>query len=130
MKIKIYIALTAFCLGLLATAYAQEKKSINTMTDNTEITLINPFIVPADKLDETITMWKQARDFLQTQPGYISTALHQSLSPDAQYRLINIAKWESPEAFKAATQKMQTEANLPRIEGVKGGPELYTVISN
>ncbi len=98
------------------------------MTDETAITLINPFEVPADKLDATILMWEQARDFLQQQPGYISTALHQSLASDAQFRLINIAKWDSAEAFKAATQKMRTEANLTRVEGAKGGPALYKVI--
>lgn len=91
-------------------------------------TLINPFEVPADKLDEAILMWEEARDFLKQQPGYISAALHQSVAPDARFRLVNIAKWESADAFRAATQKMQAEANLPRIEGVSGGPALYTVI--
>lgn len=127
MKIGTLFVLAALYLGLSATTYAQEKLRIDTMTDDTTITLINPFVVPADKLNETIAMWEQARDFLQTQPGYISTALHQALSPDAQYQLINVAKWESPETFKAATQKMQAEGSIPRIKGVRGGPELYTV---
>ncbi|MEM7169850.1 MAG: antibiotic biosynthesis monooxygenase family protein [Pseudomonadota bacterium] len=90
--------------------------------------LINPFTVPAGKLDETIAMWEQARDFLQKEPGYISTALHQSVSLDAQYRLINVAQWESVETYTAATKKMRSEANLPRIEGVRPAPALYTVI--
>ena len=98
------------------------------MSEDTAITLINPFEVPMGKLDEAILMWEQARDFLQKQPGYISTALHQSMKPDARFRLVNIAKWENIEAFKAASQKMHAEANLPRVEGVSGGPELYTVI--
>jgi heme-degrading monooxygenase HmoA len=99
-------------------------------SSKTPITLINPFTVPEDKLCDTIAMWEKARDFLKVQPGYISTALHQSLMPDSQYRLINIAKWESSEAFKAATTKMRAEGNLPRIEGVSGAPTLYTVIRN
>ena len=92
------------------------------------VVLINPFTVPADKLGETIAMWEQARDFLQTQPGYISTELHQSLSPDAQYRLINVARWESPELFVKATKQMQQEAELPRIQGVTPAPQLYTIV--
>ena len=92
------------------------------------VVLINAFTVPSDKLDETIAMWEQARDFLQEQPGYISTALHQSISPIARYRLINVAQWESIDAFKAATGKMRAEANLPRIEGVVAHPDLYTVV--
>lgn len=92
------------------------------------VILINPFTVPSNTLDATIAMWEQARDFLQTQPGYVSTALHQSLTEDAQYRLINVAEWESAEAYMAATRRMRTEANLPRIEGVLPNPDLYTVI--
>ena len=98
------------------------------MSDDDAIVLINPFVVPADKLGETIIMWEQARDYLQTQPGYISTALHQSLAPDATFQLINVAKWESAEAFQTASKKMATEANLPRIEGVVADPALFTVI--
>ena len=98
------------------------------MSEENAIVLINPFVVPADKLDETITMWEQARDYLQTQPGYISTALHQSLVPDATFRLINVAKWESAEAFQTASKKMAAEADLPRIEGVVADPSLFTVI--
>ena len=99
------------------------------MSEDAAIVLINPFVVPADKLDETITMWEQARDYLQTQPGYISTALHQSLAPDATFRLINVAKWESAEAFQTAkAEKMAAEADLPRIEGVIADPSLFTVI--
>lgn len=98
------------------------------MSEDAAIVLINPFVVPADKLDETITMWEQARDYLQTQPGYISTALHQSLAPDATFRLINVAKWESAEAFQTASKKMAAEADLPRIEGVIADPSLFTVI--
>ncbi len=93
-----------------------------------EITLINPFEVPANKLDETIAFWEKARNFLQTQPGYISTSLHQSIADDARFQLINIAKWQSAEAFVAASRKMQAEAGLPRVEGLIPSPGLYTVI--
>lgn len=39
-------------------------------------------------------MWEMARDFLNDQTGYVSTKLHQSLSPDAKYLLINGAEWK------------------------------------
>ncbi len=92
------------------------------------VVLINTFTVPVEAIDEAITMWETARDFLKAQPGYISTKLHRSLSPDTKYLLINVAEWESPEAFKAATGLMQKKAILQRIEGVVPGPGLYKVI--
>lgn len=78
------------------------------------VILINPFVVLAGKLDETISMWEKARDYLQKLPGYISTALHQSVVDDARYRLINVAKWSNIEMYQAATKKMRTEAGLPK----------------
>lgn len=121
MNKAIVKSLVVFCTVLFTFG-----ANANQQTEN--VTLINSFIVPADKLPETISMWEQARDFLQKEPGYISTALHQSLSPDAQYLLINVAQWESVETYKKATSKMRAEANLPRIEGVKPNPFLYKVI--
>ena len=92
------------------------------------VVLINPFVVPPDALDETIAMWEQARAFLATQPGYISTKLHRAVSPDAQYLLINVANWESIETFQAAIAAMQQQAALPKIAGVIPAPQLYKVI--
>ncbi len=92
------------------------------------VVLINPFVVPPDALDETIAMWEQARAFLAAQPGYISTKLHQAVSPDAHYLLINVANWESIETFQAAIAAMQQQAELPKIAGVIPAPQLYTVI--
>lgn len=107
---------------------AIDKKDIQVMTDQNHTILINPFVVPEDQLEDTIIMWEQARDYLQTQPGYVSTALHQSLTPDSKFRLINVATWESAEAFQKANANMQKEANLPKLEGVVANPSLFTVI--
>ncbi len=96
---------------------------------NEPVILINPFVVPAGSEEEAIAMWMKARDFLATQPGYISTKLHKSLSPDATFTLINVAQWESSDAFRAATTAMRESSGIPRIEGVKGDPQLYSVIA-
>ena len=94
-----------------------------------EVTLINVFEVPEGMLEETVAMWTQSRDFLQTQPGYISTALHRSVGPDARYQLINIAKWDSIDAFDAATAAMRTEAGIAPVEGLSFTPGLYQVVA-
>jgi heme-degrading monooxygenase HmoA len=66
------------------------------------VILINAFEVPAGEDDNFIRGWERARDFLRRQPGFVSTALHQSLAPDADFRFVNVAHWESAEAFRAA----------------------------
>lgn len=95
------------------------------------IVLINPFTVPAGKLEESVKFWEKARDFLQNEPGYISTKLHQSIKPDATYQLVNVAVWESSEAFASATQKMKEylrSEKIKMVEGLKYDPALYRVI--
>lgn len=93
-----------------------------------EVTLINAFEVPDGQLEETIEAWEAARDFLSAERGYVSTALHQAITPDARFQLVNIAIWESPEAFAAATARMRELEIMPPIEGLNFHPALYTVI--
>jgi len=97
-------------------------------TAKAETVLINVFEVPAEQREATIAAWEEARDFLAEQPGYIDTALHRSLSPDDRFQLVNIAQWESPEAFKAATRAMKDAGVFTAPEGVVPNPALYTVI--
>jgi hypothetical protein len=92
------------------------------------VTLINVFEVPPAALAETIRRWEAARDFLVRQPGYVSTRLHQSVTPEARFALINVAVWESAEAFRAASARMAAELQNPMPEGVRFTPGLYRVI--
>ena len=92
------------------------------------VILINAFIVPDGKEAEAIAFWEKAADFMRTQPGYVSTALHESILPNAQFHLINIAKWESVDAFKNASEALRTSGTIKPVEGVRPTPSLYTVI--
>jgi heme oxygenase (mycobilin-producing) len=88
--------------------------------------LINAFEVPAGKDEEFISAWEGSRDVLRSRPGYVATQLHQSLSPDAEFQFVNIARWASPQEFQAAVQD-------PRFREVsampyKPHPSLYEVI--
>ena len=47
------------------------------------VVLINAFEVPAADAVAFIAAWCGARDYLRSQPGYIDTVLHQSMTPDA-----------------------------------------------
>ncbi|MEL7107633.1 MAG: antibiotic biosynthesis monooxygenase family protein [Pseudomonadota bacterium] len=93
-----------------------------------QVTLINTFEVPEQRLDETIHAWEVARDFLSTQPGFIETALHRSRDENAKYQIINIAIWNSEADFFTATSKMRSEKVMPLVDGLKFQPALYDVI--
>ncbi|WP_375750079.1 antibiotic biosynthesis monooxygenase family protein [Vibrio sp. HN007] len=128
MRIINLVATSILMSGVLLLNLAHANQGQVNHDNNSAVTLINPFIVPVNKLDETIAMWEKARDFLQQQPGYISTELHQAISTDSEYQLINVAKWKSAKEFKAATKKMHASGEIPKIDGVKYRPGLYKVI--
>jgi heme-degrading monooxygenase HmoA len=69
------------------------------------VVLINAFEVPEAEDEAFLAGWERQRDFLSTQEGYLSTRLHRSLSPDASFRFVNVALWESAQAFRDATSQ-------------------------
>ena len=54
------------------------------------VVLINAFEVPAADAEEFIAAWEKTRDYLETQPGYVDTALHQAVASDAEFRFVNM----------------------------------------
>lgn len=69
------------------------------------VLLINSFEIPVGEDRAFMRGWERARDFLRTQPGYVSATLHRSITPDADFRFVNVALWESAEDFRAATSR-------------------------
>jgi hypothetical protein len=111
--------LAALCLaGLLAAGPAAAQP----------VTLINVFEVPPGRLEETIRFWEAARDFLAGQPGYVSTRLHQAITPDARFQLINVGVWESEAAYAAATGRIPQAVRVPPPEGLRFTAALFRVV--
>jgi heme-degrading monooxygenase HmoA len=68
------------------------------------LVLINAFEVPREEAEHFIAAWETSRDYLTSQPGYVGTALHQAVTPGADFQFVNIARQQSAEDFQAATQ--------------------------
>src|ERR1700674_2140984 len=92
------------------------------------VILINPFEVPAGQEEEFLTQWREAAEHLRHEPGFLSTRLHESLDPQAKFRFVNVAEWESPQHFQAA---MRTEAfeQISQKMPFTASPALYRVIA-
>jgi len=67
--------------------------------------LINTFEVPSGADESFLADWERAHDFLLSQPGYRSSQLHKSVELGADFRYINVAVWDSEDAFRAATSR-------------------------
>ena len=91
------------------------------------VVLINPFEVPAEVGDEAfLAGWQEAADFLRSQPGFVDATLHRALRPDARFRFVNVATWESPAAFAAAVATDRFR-ELNRDNSIPNYPALYQV---
>jgi|ERR1051326_7297239 heme-degrading monooxygenase HmoA len=92
------------------------------------LTLINAFEVPSGRAGEFIAAWERTRDYLATQPGYVDTALHQAIGPQAEFQFVNIAHWRSAEEFMAATQSEGFRESAAGLAGYRPHPGLYRAV--
>ncbi len=69
---------------------------------NQPVILINPFIVPLGEEEEFVKKYSEVSEMFKSAPGFINAKLHRSLNPHAPFAFVNIARWESLAAFKAA----------------------------
>jgi heme-degrading monooxygenase HmoA len=91
------------------------------------VILINPFEVPDGTNDEDFLRgWERAADYIRQQPGFVGTRLHRALRPDARFRFVNVAEWESPQDFQAAVGS--EEFRQIASGAARGSPALYEVV--
>ena len=64
------------------------------------VVLLNVFTLDAADAAGFLEAWSAEAEFFKTQPGYISTQLHQGVGGSTMY--VNYAVWESAAAFAAA----------------------------
>ena len=92
------------------------------------VTLINPFEVTEDEEEQFLKAWLEGAALLRQAPGFISTRLHRSLDPQAKFRFVNIAQWESPQHFQAA-MSIEAFQQIREKMPFTANPALYRVIS-
>jgi heme-degrading monooxygenase HmoA len=91
------------------------------------VTLLNVFIVPEDKEEEFLLNWRKTTGVFSRKKGFIEAHLHRNTGVgNTAFRFINIAKWESAEAWKQTHDDYRpTEYDIP---GVKGHPSIFESI--
>jgi heme-degrading monooxygenase HmoA len=95
------------------------------------VTLINCFEVPAARADAFYGLWTDTSGYFRARDGYQSLRLHQALSPDAQYRFVNVANWAALEDFQAAhaTAQFRELVSQPAWSEFPSSPALYKVVT-
>ena len=67
-----------------------------------QCTVIVAYEVAHEDAKRFLDSWEKANEFLKKQPGFVSTALHQAVSANPDFRFVNISCWENDDAFRKA----------------------------
>ena len=93
---------------------------------NQPVILINPFVVPKGEEEEFVKKYSEVSELFQSTPGFINAKLHRSLNPNAPFAFVNIARWESLAAFKAAVSSPEFK-EIHKNFHYEGKASLYEV---
>jgi heme oxygenase (mycobilin-producing) len=106
----------------------------NRQADDSPVTLINVFEVPAEHADAFVDGWRERAALMSTKPGFLDTRLHRALSSQSRFQLVNVSRWESREAFETATADAEFQERIgaatadPRVP-ISANPGLYKVVA-
>jgi len=95
------------------------------------VTLVNCFVVEADRDEAFTSLWTATSGYFRAQPGFVALRLHRALSPDTHYRYINVATWASAQQFQAAhaTAEFRAVVGQPAWSEFPSSPALYEVVT-
>jgi len=89
------------------------------------VRLISAFEVPPDADAAFMAAWEQTRDLLSQTEGATLPQLHRALRPDAEFRFVNVARVESPKAWRQAIGDAALPGGAMRFKAHSG---LYEVV--
>jgi heme-degrading monooxygenase HmoA len=97
------------------------------------VTFINVFEVPVEQIDTFIAHWRELAKIMSTAPGFRNARLHRALSSQTRFQIINVANWESPQAWEAATANPEFQDGLRALAEdaevqFSANPALYQVV--
>jgi heme-degrading monooxygenase HmoA len=95
------------------------------------VTLINRFVVDPARDEAFLALWTEASRYFRAQPGFVSLRFHKAVTPDADYRYVNVASWETLADFQAAhgTDEFRRVVGADAWREFPSSPALYEVVA-
>lgn len=95
------------------------------------VTLINPIAVEAGREAAFLADWERVAAYMRRQPGFLSTRLHRAIRDGADFAFVNVADWETAEAYAAAVSTPEFKAMArERPWRWPSHPALYQVVAD
>lgn len=97
-------------------------------TEASPVILVNMFQVAEAEISALLKAWENDANWLKSQPGYISTQLHQAIGGSTL--LFNYAVWESVAHFSAAFNHPDFQSRLGQYpSSTVASPHLFQRIT-
>ena len=78
-------------------------------------TFINVFEIDADAVETFTERWSDRSKYMIATEGFLEATLYRTISDDARFRLVNVARWASQQAFETATADPEYRAELDAL---------------
>jgi len=92
------------------------------------IVFMNTFRLAPEDVDAFLEAWTADSHFMKEQPGFISTQLHRGIAGSTTF--VNVAQWESMDAFRAAVTNPEFQANVGRYPAsAVASPHIFTKVA-
>src|SRR3954453_18021779 len=82
----------------------------NASKSDEPVSFINVFEISRDDLEAFKASWHQLAGIIASAPGFRGAQLHEAISGETRFQLVNVAYWDSELAWRdaAANPEMQT----------------------
>lgn len=109
---------------------AQRAAALPATAPEGPVTLINSFVVAPGRDDAFLALWTHTSQYFRARPGFVSLRMHRAISPQATYRYVNVAVWDSVARFAAAhdTDEFRRLVAQPAYREFPSSPALYEVL--
>lgn len=92
------------------------------------IIFMNTFHVAPEEVDAFMEAWTADGEFMKKQPGLLSFQLHRGIAGSTTF--INVAEWETIEAFRAAATNQEFQASMARYpDSAVASPHIFTKVA-
>ena len=92
------------------------------------VILVNTFRVEPEDAEALLEAWATDAAYLKSKPGFISTQLHRGIAGSSTF--LNVAVWESVEAFRAAFGDPAFQATFARYpDSTVASPHLFQKVA-
>ncbi len=91
------------------------------------VTFINVFEIARAEVEAFKAAWRELAGIMASAPGFRHAQLHEAVSDETRFQLVNVAHWDSEQAWRDAAGNPEMQAAARRVGA---DPMVQRVVQN